>query len=202
MPVTMAMPSSASCRCSSTACRARTRGAARSSREQDSATIQIEVPEQRRPDQSKLTVRFSPTIAGAVVDAIPYLASYPHGCTEQTLNRFVPAVIAQQMLKDLKINLAEVKAKRTNLNPQELGNAADRAAQWKQWQTNPVFDEVEMEKMVAAGVDKLMSMQNSDGGWGWFSGYGEIFLSAHHGGGGAWLVSGESKTARRSPSAC
>jgi alpha-2-macroglobulin len=141
--------------------------------EQNSASIEMEVPEQRRPDQSKLTVRFSPTIAGAVVDAIPYLASYPHGCTEQTLNRFVPAVIAQRMLKDLKINLAEVKAKRTNLNPQELGNAADRAAQWKQWQNNPVFDEAEMEKMVSAGLDKLMSMQNSDGGWGWFSGYGE-----------------------------
>ena len=141
--------------------------------DQESARIEMEVPEQRRPDQSKLTVRFSPTIAGAVVDAIPYLASYPHGCTEQTLNRFVPLVIAQNMLKDLKINLAEVKAKRTNLNPQELGNAADRAAQWKQWQNNPVFDELEMEKMVSAGVDKLMSMQNSDGGWGWFSGYRE-----------------------------
>ncbi len=141
--------------------------------DQESATIVMEVPEQRRPDQSKLTVRFSPTIAGAVVDAIPYLASYPYGCTEQTLNRFVPAVIAQQMLRDLKINLAEVKAKRTNLNPQELGNAGDRAAQWKQWQENPVFDEDELEKMVSAGVDRLMSMQNNDGGWGWFSGYGE-----------------------------
>jgi uncharacterized protein YfaS (alpha-2-macroglobulin family) len=141
--------------------------------DQESAHILMEVPEQRRPDQSKLTVRFSPTIAGAVVDAIPYLASYPLGCTEQTMNRFVPAVNAQRMLKDLKINLAEVKAKRTNLNPQELGNAEDRAAQWKQWKENPVFDEAEMEKMVSAGVDKLMSMQNSDGGWGWFSGYGE-----------------------------
>ena len=141
--------------------------------DQDSTRILMEVPEKRRPEQSKLTVRFSPTIAGAVVDAIPYLASYPHGCTEQTMNRFVPAVIAQQMLKDLKINLAEVKAKRTNLNPQELGNAADRAAQWKQWKSNPVFDELEIEKMVAAGVDRLMSMQNSDGGWGWFSGYHE-----------------------------
>lgn len=139
----------------------------------DSTKFTIEVPEERRPDQSKLTVRFSPTVAGAVVDAIPYLADYPHGCTEQTLNRFVPAVIAQKMLHDLKINLAEVKAKRTNLNPQELGNSAERAARWKQWQTNPVFDEVEIEKMAAAGVDKLMSMQNTDGGWGWFSGHGE-----------------------------
>jgi uncharacterized protein YfaS (alpha-2-macroglobulin family) len=141
--------------------------------DRDSARILMEVPEQRRHGQSKLTVRFSPTIAGAVVDAIPYLASYPHGCTEQTLNRFVPAVIARQMLRDLKINLAEVKAKRTNLNPQELGHAADRAAQWKQWRENPVFDEAEIENMVAKGVEKLMSMQNSDGGWGWFSGYGE-----------------------------
>ena len=139
----------------------------------NSATIMLEVPEQRRPDQSKLTVRFSPTIAGAVVDAIPYLTSYPYGCTEQTLNRFVPSVIAQHMLKELKINLAEVKAKRANLNPQELGIPVDRAAQWRQWQNNPVFDEVEVEKMVAAGVHKLMAMQNSDGGWGWFSGYGE-----------------------------
>lgn len=139
----------------------------------DSTKISMEVPSQRRPDQSKLTVRFSPTIAGAVVDAIPYLADYPYGCTEQTLNRFVPAVIAQKMLKDLKIDLAQVKAKRNNLNPQELGAAADRAAQWKQWQSNPVFDDVEMEKMVAKGIEKLMSMQCSDGGWGWFSGYGE-----------------------------
>lgn len=139
----------------------------------DSTKIAMEVPAQRRPDQSKLTVRFSPTIAGAVVDAIPYLADYPYGCTEQTLNRFVPAVIAQKMLRDLKIDLAQVKAKRNNLNPQELGDVAERAAQWKQWQTNPVFDELEMEKMVAKGVEKLMSMQCSDGGWGWFSGYGE-----------------------------
>lgn len=136
-------------------------------------TIAIEVPEARRPEETKLTVRFSPTVAGAVVDAIPYLADYPYGCTEQTLNRFVPAVIAQKMLRDLKIDLAEVKAKRNNLNPQELGDAATRAAQWKQWQSNPVFDEVEMEKMVAKGVEKLMSMQVSDGGWGWFSGFGE-----------------------------
>ncbi len=143
----------------------------------NSTHIGVEVPEQRRNDQSKLTVRFSPTIAGAVVDAIPYLASYPYGCTEQTLNRFVPAVIAQKMLKDLKIDLSEVKAKRNNLNPQELGDSAARAAQWKQWQTNPVFDEVELERMVGKGIGKLMSMQNSDGGWGWFSGDGEYSYS-------------------------
>ncbi|MFU8892233.1 MAG: alpha-2-macroglobulin family protein [Luteolibacter sp.] len=141
--------------------------------EDTSAKIDIAVPAERRPDQSTLTIRYSPTVAGAVIDAIPYLATYPHGCTEQTLNRFVPAVIAQNMLNELGVDLHEIRTKRTNLNPQQLGHPADRAAQWRKWHTNPVFDEAELKKIVATGVDRLTLMQNNDGGWGWFSGYGE-----------------------------
>ncbi len=142
----------------------------------DSAQIIIEVPEERRPEDSRLEVRFSPTIAGAIVDALPYLADYPYGCTEQTLNRFVPTVITQKILKDMGIDLEEVRNKRTNLNPQELGDDRERAKQWKRhrrWQTNPVFSEKEVDKMVRTGVQRLIEMQVSDGGWGWFSGHGE-----------------------------
>ncbi|BCU75781.1 MG2 domain-containing protein [Luteolibacter sp. LG18] len=139
----------------------------------DSAVIDFEVPEKRRVDQTKLTVRFSPTVAGAVVDAIPYLADYPYGCTEQTLNRFVPAVIARKMVQDLGVSLDAVRAKRNNLNPQELGDPKERAERWKIWQRNPVFDSLELAHMEKAGIDRLMTMQNSDGGWGWFSGYRE-----------------------------
>ena len=138
-----------------------------------STKIEIDVPAKLRPEETKLTVRISPSVATAVVDAIPYLADYPYGCTEQTLNRFIPAVIAQRTLKGMKIDLADVRKKRTNLNPQELGDPQARAAEWKRWQRNPVFDEAELAKMVKAGTDKLLTMQNSDGGWGWFSGYGE-----------------------------
>lgn len=141
--------------------------------EQDSAKIAFNVPAERRVDQTKLTVRVSPSVAGAVVDAIPYLADYPHGCTEQTLNRFVPAVIAQKLVKDLGVNLDEIRAKRNNLNSQELGDPKERAERWKQWQGNPVFDPEVLSQMVKTGFDKLEAMQNSDGGWGWFSGYGE-----------------------------
>ena len=62
--------------------------------DQKSTTITIEVPAERRPDQTRLEVRYSPTIAGSIVDALPYLVDYPHGCTEQTLNRFVSTVVA------------------------------------------------------------------------------------------------------------
>ncbi len=141
--------------------------------DQTQAQIQFQVPAARRVDQSRLELRYSPTLAGAMVDALPYLVSYPYGCTEQTLNRFLPTVITQQTLKRMGVNLADIQNKRTNLNAQEIGDDAQRAAQWQRYDHNPVFDEDEVASMVAAGVRRLVAMQLSDGGWGWFSGYGE-----------------------------
>jgi uncharacterized protein YfaS (alpha-2-macroglobulin family) len=131
------------------------------------------VPEKRKPEQSRLEVRYSPTLAGAMIDALPYLADYPYGCTEQTLNRFMPAVITQRTLQKMGVDLKEIKDKQTNLNPQELGDAKERAEQWQRYDDNPVFDEAKLNEIVTAGVNQLTEMQLDDGGWGWFSGWGE-----------------------------
>ena len=141
--------------------------------DQTRARIQFQVPAARRVDQSRLELRYSPTLAGAMVDALPYLVSYPYGCTEQTLNRFLPTVITQQTLKRMGVDLADIQNKRTHLNTQEIGEDTQRAAQWQRYDHNPVFDEDEVASMVAAGIRRLVAMQLSDGGWGWFSGYGE-----------------------------
>ncbi len=141
-------------------------------------TMRFDVPEMRRAAQSRLEVRYSPTLAGAMVDALPYLVDYPYGCTEQTLNRFLPTVITQKILLDMKLDLAKIRKKRTNLNAQEIGDDTDRAKQWKRYDRNPVFDEGEVRRMVKAGVNRLTEMQLGDGGWGWFSGFGE-HSSAH-----------------------
>ncbi|MDT8389844.1 MAG: MG2 domain-containing protein [Lentisphaeria bacterium] len=133
----------------------------------------LDVPEERRINDSRLVVNYSPTLAGAMVDALPYLVEYPYGCTEQTLNRFVPTVITRKILLDMGLDLKAIRDKQNNLNAQELGEAGDRAAQWKHWNRNPVFDQAEVQRMVKDGVKRLTSMQCSDGGWGWFSGYGE-----------------------------
>ncbi len=138
-----------------------------------SGRFTIRVPDKRRPEQTRLEVRYSPTLAGAMVDALPYLVNYEYACTEQTLNRFVPTVITQKILRDLGVDLAEVKTKRANLNAQQLGDPAERAAQWRQWESNPVFDNAEVEVLVKANISRLSDMQNEDGGWGWFSGAGE-----------------------------
>ncbi|MBN1558213.1 MAG: alpha-2-macroglobulin [Lentisphaerae bacterium] len=138
-----------------------------------SAAFSISVPAARRVDRTRFELRWSPTLAGALVDALPYLASYPHGCTEQTLNRFLPAVIARQVLAGMGLDLAAVRDKRTNLNPQEIGDDRERAAQWQRHAANPVFDEAALDAMIRRGVNRLLSMQLADGGWGWFSGWGE-----------------------------
>ncbi len=135
--------------------------------------FEVTVPNERRAEQTRLEVRYSPTLAGAMVDALPYLTDYPYGCTEQTLNRFLPAVITQQTLIKMGLDLKAIREKRTNLNAQELGDAAKRAEGWKRFHRNPVFDEAELTKIVKAGVNRLAEMQLSDGGWGWFSGWSE-----------------------------
>lgn len=141
--------------------------------EDNAGQFELRVPAERREEQTRLEVRFSPTLAGAMVDALPYLVEYPYGCTEQTLNRFLPTVIAQKILLDMQLDLQAIRDKRANLNPQELGEAGRRAAGWKRYDRNPVFDEEEVRRMVKEGVQRLTDMQVGDGGWGWFSGYGE-----------------------------
>ena len=178
------------------------------------AIVEVKVPEERIPAQSRLEMRYSPSLAGAMVDSLPYLLQYPYGCTEQTLNRFLPAVLTQRTLQKMGVNLADVQKQRTNLNaaqtyrgkypahwgekpqvqtrdirelPAGFGQGSSTLAKWIQENIdkdmkvlkgrskdfNPVFDDIEMNRIVAEGVKALTEMQLSDGGWGWFSGYGE-----------------------------
>lgn len=123
------------------------------------ATFELIVPEDRRPEATRLEVRYTPTLMGAMLDTLPYLIEYPHGCTEQTLNRFLPTAIVRKTLTDLGVDLEALQPEVPAAAPPE--------------QANPVYDAVELDRIVTAGVERLTDMQLSDGGWGWFSGFGE-----------------------------
>jgi alpha-2-macroglobulin len=115
--------------------------------DQPSGTMQLYVPEERQIDSAKLVVRYSPTLAMALIEALPFLSDYPHGCAEQTLNRFVPTVITLGMLKDLGVNLADAKA--------ALADRKD--GRWLH--VKAVFDETEVRKRAHTGLQKLLAMQ-------------------------------------------
>ncbi|MDD5728668.1 MAG: MG2 domain-containing protein, partial [Victivallales bacterium] len=137
------------------------------------AAMKIDVPAKRKPETTKLTVNFSPSIAAAMVDALPYLINTDERDLFATVNRFIPALIARNTLKKLNIDLKAVAAMKANLNPAELGAKSGRAAQWKRFENNPVFSDEKLTRLVKRELATLCGMQNSDGGWGWFSGFYE-----------------------------
>ncbi|MCL1856622.1 MAG: MG2 domain-containing protein [Kiritimatiellaeota bacterium] len=146
----------------------------RASRLTQSGTIKFVVPGERIREQTRLEVRYAPTLAGTMLEALPYLLDYPYGCTEQTLNRFLPAVVVRHTLEKMGMNLHDVGADLC-VRP---GAHAGAPLQSPPNKPNPVFDDEEMKKITKAGMERLVAMQLRDGGWGWFSGYGES-SSAH-----------------------
>jgi len=60
---------------------------------------------------AKLEVTLVPSLAADMVDSLDYLVTYPHGCAEQTMSRFVPAVKVAGMLKTVGIKAPRLEGK-------------------------------------------------------------------------------------------
>lgn len=149
--------------------------------------LEILVPEERRADQSELIVRWAPTLSGAMIDALPYLLEYPYGCTEQTLSRFVPAVLTRRSLQMFGgVKLEDLGKIKDSLNPQRLSGESDKAykmrldRELRRFDRNPVYNTALMNDMIGSGLARLLRMQKPDGGWGWWSDdRSSIYTTAH-----------------------
>ncbi len=53
---------------------------------------------------AELELRFSPTLAGSILGSLEYLATYPYGCTEQTMSSFLPDVMISRTLRGLELH--------------------------------------------------------------------------------------------------
>ncbi len=123
--------------------------------------LQFELPREVDPEQTRLEVTLAPSLAGVLLDALPYLAGYPYGCVEQTMSRFYPSVLVADTLKKMGTDLETIGKQRRQMNPGDLTNRFGR------WQS-PVFDSAELDRMVRAGLDRIYFLQRNDGGWGWW----------------------------------
>ena len=54
------------------------------------------IPQDANLDSARLKIALTPSLLSAVRSALEQLIGYPYGCTEQTLSRFVPTLLAQQ----------------------------------------------------------------------------------------------------------
>jgi len=109
-------------------------GALRADKEE--ATETLHLPQEINAEASSLRFDLAPSMAGTLMSALDYLATYPYGCVEQTMSSFLPNILVKQAIK-------------------ELGLA-------------PPAANIELDKKIAAGLERLYQFQHEDGGWGWW----------------------------------
>ncbi|MGV3722303.1 MAG: alpha-2-macroglobulin family protein [Actinomycetota bacterium] len=56
-------------------------------------------------------IRVSPSLAGAMLGSLDYLATYPYGCVEQTMSGFLPDVVLLQLFRDFNVGSSELRDK-------------------------------------------------------------------------------------------
>jgi uncharacterized protein YfaS (alpha-2-macroglobulin family)/tetratricopeptide (TPR) repeat protein len=114
----------------------------------DEALIRLDLPRDRRA--TDLTVYLAPSLAGAMIDALPYLIEFPYGCTEQTMSRFLPAAVVARTLREQGIDVSK----------------------------RPEFRN--LDAVTKASMARLYDFQHPNGGWGWWKESGDdAFMTAY-----------------------
>jgi hypothetical protein len=110
-------------------------------------------------------------MATTMLDALPYLIDYPYGCTEQTMSRFLPAVITTKTLRDLGLK------PETAMNKIFGGIEPSTAAATH---PNGKHDLKELDEITRQSLERLYNFQHADGGWGWWKdGDSDHFMTAY-----------------------
>jgi uncharacterized protein YfaS (alpha-2-macroglobulin family) len=122
-------------------------------------TVKLDLPKERKAESTSLTVQITPSMAVTMLDALPYLIDYPYGCTEQTMSRFLPAVITAKTLRDVGLDPEDVMSR--VFGGIETNSAAATHPKGKK-------DLAELDAMTKAGLERLYDFQHGDGGWGWW----------------------------------
>ncbi len=139
-------------------------GSIRDLDQDQTATVSMVIPGRTKPESPRMEIRLQPSMASVMIDALPYLLEYPYGCTEQTMSRFLPAVVVRRTLHQLDVNLDEIRKK---IDVQGGRPPARLPARFR---NNPVFNDAVMEDIIRKGLERLAELQRPDGGWGWWAG--------------------------------
>ncbi|MCL2011594.1 MAG: MG2 domain-containing protein [Cystobacterineae bacterium] len=136
----------------------------------------------------RLTVGLDGQLLTGVLEALPYLASYPYECTEQTFNRFFSAGmmafvfqqnpqlahVAQQLSKKRSTPLARFDGEDANRKlaleetPFLMHAQGGETPEWMK--AVNLLEAGVAKKQAAFALEKLRRAQNPDGGFPWFAG--------------------------------
>ena len=139
----------------------------------DDTVIIFDIPAERKVESTALTINVTPSLAVSMLDALPYLLEYPYGCTEQTVSRFVPAVVTLKTLRELGLDEGDVVGHMFGGIEKEFVDETHK-------KNKRTADLDKLDKVIAAGLERLFSMQHGDGGWGWWKlGNSDHYMTAY-----------------------
>lgn len=120
-----------------------------------SANFALAMPANLDPKMGSLKITVSPTLAGDLSKALDGLIDFPYGCVEQTMSRFMPAVLVEKTVRDLGLP----KPKNLEKLPQIVDDSLARLAKmrhgnggWGWWE----YDDSDpfMTALVLDGLDR------------------------------------------------
>jgi len=129
----------------------------------------VTLPKRRR--STRLEILVAPSLAVAMLDALPYLIEYPYGCTEQTMSRFLPAAVTARTLAELGLRREDVVGRVFGgIEPEHAAKTHPRGSR----------DLDELDAVVRSGLARLADFQHGDGGFGWWKpGASDPFMTAY-----------------------
>jgi uncharacterized protein YfaS (alpha-2-macroglobulin family) len=157
--------------------------------EESRVELPIQMPDAQADPDAELVVQLQPSLALVALDALPYLIDDPYGCVEQTLSRFVPAILVKKTLNELGYSLNDLRRRAAQATPTTAqpgvrhrpnspytasklpldADAPPPIVPGRGRAINPVFSETRLRTVVASSLERLRAMQHDDGGWGWWT---------------------------------
>lgn len=120
--------------------------------EDEKTVAEFELPENRIQEHTSLSIQIDRGPLDAVVHALSYLREYPYGCVEQTCSRLMPHLVLEEMMQ---------------AKEQPFGGYR------KGWGKFP-------PDVVQETLRRISSMQNDDGGFGWWpGGSSDLWMTAY-----------------------
>jgi uncharacterized protein YfaS (alpha-2-macroglobulin family) len=140
-----------------------------------------------------VSISMQPQPQAAILDALPYLTGYPHGCAEQVTNKIVSYLTAIQIMRaDSNAQQAFDNAIKRNDEPAAgdealPGELEESLTPWlslrhenkrRQEKLLQVLDTVQSNDKIKEHLKYLYNLQNENGGLGWFpKGGSDIYMS-------------------------
>ncbi len=134
----------------------------------------VTVREGADPNSGRLVLKLSPSIATTMIQSLDGLVQFPYGCVEQTMSRFLPAILVDQALGETGLVRPDLRAKVPGIAKEGLARLAKMQHNdggWGWWEydesdpfmTALVLDGLQRAK--AAGFKINESMLNRGLAW-------------------------------------